>query len=270
MTSRPDIWLYGLARGTLTRLTSEDRNFGPVWTRDANVIYTSHSYSGTARDFGLRSIPADGSGSATAVSAPQPSLLYANSVSPDAKLAIGIARAPGGDPRQRTSLWILSLAADAKPQPFLDSQFSKARPQFSPDGRWVAYQSDETGRNEVYVTPYPGPGGKVHVSNEGGTDPRWARNGRELFYRNGNKMMATDIQTTPSFRAGAPHFLFEGHYFEGRPISVDQYGASYDVAPDGKRFLMLKPAAGQNAQSGQLHVVVNWFEELRRRVPAEK
>ena len=103
-------------------------------------------------------------------------------------------------------MWLLSLAvgapADAKPQPFLDSQFSKALPQFSPDGRWVAYQSNETGRNEVYVVPYPGPGRKVTVSNQGGTEPRWARNGRELFYRNGDQMMAVDIQTTPAFRAG--------------------------------------------------------------------
>jgi eukaryotic-like serine/threonine-protein kinase len=170
------------------------------------------------------------------------------------------------------SMWLLSPAegssSDAKPQPFLHSQFSKAKPQFSPDGRWVAYQSDETGRYEVYVTPYPGPGGKVHVSNEGGTTPRWARNGRELFYRNGDKMMAVDIPMTPAFRAGTPKLLFEGHYFGGGVF--DHLGASYDVAPDGKRFLMVKPATGQNAQASQLHVVVNWFEELRRRVPAEK
>jgi hypothetical protein len=169
-------------------------------------------------------------------------------------------------------MWLLSLAGgaptDAKGQPFLQSQFSKALPQFSPDGRWVAYQSDETGRYEVYVTPYPGPGGKAHVSNEGGTTPRWSRNGRELFYRNGDKMMAVDIQTTPAFRAGAPKLLFEAHYFEGR--GTGHFSASYDVEPDGKRFLMVKPAAEQNAGSGQLHVVVNWYEELRRRVPAEK
>ena len=170
-------------------------------------------------------------------------------------------------------MWLLSLAggasADAKLQPFLDSRFSKARPQFSPDGRWVAYQSDETGRHEIYVTPYPGPGGKVPISNEGGTEPRWARNGRELFYRNGDKMMAVDIQTAPAFRAGAPRLQFEGHYYFAES-AVGRYGWSYDVAPDGKRFLMLKPAAGQSAQSGQLHVVVNWFEELRRRVPVGK
>jgi eukaryotic-like serine/threonine-protein kinase len=163
---------------------------------------------------------------------------------------------------QGNGLWLWPLAGGApaaKPQPFLDSQFSKSSPQFSPDGKWVAYQSDETGRNEVYVVPYPGPGGKVLVSNDGGTHPRWARNGRELFYRNVDKMIAVDVRTTPDFRAGAPKLLFEGHY-----------GAAYDVAADGKRFLMLKPAVVQNSSSGQLHIVVNWFEELRRRVPAEK
>ena len=100
---------------------------------------------------------------------------------------------------------------------------------------------------------------QVHVSNEGGTTPRWARNGQELFYGNGDKMMAVDVQTTPAFRVGAPRLLFEGHY-----------SAGYDVSPDGKRFLMLKPPVAQSAGPAQLHVVVNWFEELRRRVPAEK
>jgi len=160
-------------------------------------------------------------------------------------------------------MWLLSLGAgvpaDGKLQPFFDSQFAKASPQFSPDGRWVAYQSNETGRNEVYVVSYPGPGKKEPVSSQGGTEPRWARTGRELFYRNGDKMMAVDIQTSPAFRVGAPKLLFELHY-----------GAGYDVAPDDKRFLMLKPAAGQNVGAGQLHIVVNWFEELRRRVPVEK
>jgi eukaryotic-like serine/threonine-protein kinase len=121
------------------------------------------------------------------------------------------------------------------------------------------------------VAPFPGPGGKVLVSSGGGTRPRWARNGGELFYRNGGRMMAVDIQTTSAFRAGAPKLLFEGRYFEGPVFSAaGGYSATYDVSPDGKRFLMLKPEASQDAGSGQLHVVVNWFEELRRRVPAEK
>jgi len=268
--TKSDIWLYGLARGTLTRLTSDEISFAPVWTPDAKLIYTSRDR--TARDYGIRSIPADGSGPATAVSARQPDLRYASSVSPDGKLAIGLGWRTNG-PRQ-LGMWLLSLAggasADAKPEPFLDSEFAKALPQFSPDGRRVAYQSNETGRYEVYVVPYPGPGGKVPVSNGGGTAPRWARNGRELFYRNGDKMMAVDVQTTPAFGAGAPKVLFEGRYFDGRSVETGAYSASYDVSPDGKRFLMLKPPAAQNAGPGQLHVVVNWFEELRRRVPAER
>jgi len=259
INTKPDIWLYGLARGTLTRLTSDESSFAPVWTPDSKLIYTSRD--STTRDYGIRSIPADGSGSAAEVSARQRDQPYASSVSPDGKVAIGSEVRTGQHGGR--GMWLLSLAegvpADAKPQPFLDSQFVKASPQFSPDGRWVAYQSNETGHNEVYVVPYPGPGGKVPVSNEGGTEPRWVRNGRELFYRNGDKMMAVDIQTSPAFRVGVPKSLFELHY-----------GAAYDVSPDGKRFLMLKPAAGQNVGSGQLHVVVNWFEELRRRVPVEK
>ncbi len=110
----------------------------------------------------------------------------------------------------------------------------------------------------------------MQISNGGGIEPRWARAGRELFYRNGDKMMAVDVQTAPAFRAGAPKLLFEGRYFEGRGFdTLGDYSVNYDISPDGKRFLMLKPET-QNAGSGQLHVVVNWFEELRRRAPAEK
>jgi len=267
MAYKADIWLYGLSRGTLTRLTSDEASYTPVWTPDAKLIYTSYDRKG--RGYGVRSIPADGSGSATAVSMPLAVGSFTSSVSPDGKMAIGYEVRQLG-PRSQFGMWLLSLtggaSAGAKPQPFFDSQFSRAFPQFSPDGRWVAYQSDETGRYEVYVVPYPGPGGKVLISNDGGTMPRWGRTGRELFYRNGDRMMAVDIQTSPAFRAGAPQLLFERHYLD----QFFLYSASYDVAPDGKRFLMLKPAAAQNAGSGQLHVVVNWFEELRRRVPVEK
>jgi serine/threonine-protein kinase len=127
--------------------------------------------------------------------------------------------------------------------------------QFSPDGKWVACESDETGRNEIYVVPYPGPGGKSQVSTDGGTQPRWNRSGRELFFRNGARMMAVDVETGAAFRAGTPRMLFE-------KVSSD-----YDVAPGG-RFLMLKPATA-TADSSELHVILNWFDDLRRRVPLE-
>jgi serine/threonine-protein kinase len=99
----------------------------------------------------------------------------------------------------------------------------------------------------------------VAVSFDGGTTPRWSGDGRELFYRNGDKMMAVDVQTSPAFRAGTPKVLFQGNYVN-----------SYDVAPDGKRFLMIKPPGAAQSPTDQVTLVLNWFEELRRRVPAEK
>ena len=134
----------------------------------------------------------------------------------------------------------------------------KAAARLSPDGRWLAYQSNETGRREVYVQPFPGPGGKRQVSTLGGREPRWARNGQELFYREGNKMMVVGVTTTPIFTASNPRLLFEGRFIDG--------AKTYDVAPDGQRFLVVRPSE-QEITATQIHVVLNWFEELKRLVP---
>ena len=138
-------------------------------------------------------------------------------------------------------------------------------PRFSPDGHWLAYISNESGRHEVYVQPYPGPGGKLQISAEGGTEPVWNRNGRELFYRSGDRMMAVDIATQSGFVAGKPRMLFEGHY-ERTPAT----SPNYDVSSDGQRFLMLKTDAQEVAAPTQINIVLNWFEELKRRVPTDK
>src|SRR5262249_44958019 len=103
------------------------------------------------------------------------------------------------DPATGWNIWILRLQGDRKPQPFLQTPANEGGPTFSPDGRWLAYQSDESGRWEIYVRPFPSPGGKVQISTEGGAEPVWARNGRELFYRNGRKMMVTALETKPMF-----------------------------------------------------------------------
>ena len=140
-------------------------------------------------------------------------------------------------------------------------------PIFSPDGHWLAYISNESGRPEVYVQPYPGPGGKWQISTEGGTEPIWNRNGRELFYRSGNKMMAVDITTQPSFSAGKPRMLFEGQYVaDDWPLIT----AAYDVSADGQRFLMVKPRPSRLPSPTQINVVLNWFEELKQKVPTGK
>jgi hypothetical protein len=186
------------------------------------------------------------------------------SISADGKLVIGHVNSIT---RKGNDLWAISLTngtlGGAKPKPFLDSRSVKKDAQLSPDGQWVAYQSNESGRNEVYVVPYPAADQKFPISTDGGTNPRWSRSGWELFYRSGNlgnKMIAVDIQTTPVFRASSPRMLFEG----------GPYATAYDVSPDGHRFLMVKPPAAQPAPSDQLVVVVNWLDELRGRVPLGK
>ncbi len=114
------------------------------------------------------------------------------------------------------------------------------------------------------MQPFPGPGGKRQISTEGGQEPVWAGNGRELFYRNGDRMMAVDITTEPSFSAGIPAMLFEGSF-----ETTNNFRANYDVTPDGQRFLMIQSGEQQDSAATQIHVVLNWFEELKRRVPTQ-
>jgi Tol biopolymer transport system component len=140
--------------------------------------------------------------------------------------------------------------------------------RLSPDGNWLAYYSDESGRPEIYITPYPGPGGKFPVSTDGANMPVWAGNG-ELFYRSRDlrRLMAVKISTKPTLEIGKPELLFEG------PYNIGGAGGShpnYDVTSEGQRFLMVRPDA-QSESSGQprsqINVVENWFDELRQRVP---
>jgi eukaryotic-like serine/threonine-protein kinase len=156
--------------------------------------------------------------------------------------------------------------SDRKQEPFLRTRFTEGAPAFSPDGRWIAYVSNESGRPEIYVQPYPGPGGKRQISTEGGAEPVWNPNGRELFYRSGNRMMAVDVTSQPTFSAGRPRMLFEGQYFA---VQFPLTAAAYDVSADGQRFLMVKETESSTAVT-QINVVQNWFEELKERVPAGK
>jgi hypothetical protein len=156
---------------------------------------------------------------------------------------------------------VLNLT-DRKAQVFLRTPFEDTAPKFSPDGKWLAYSSDESGRREVYLQPYPGPGSKWQISSEGGQEPVWNPNGRELFYRSGSKIMAVEITTQPGFAAGRPKALFEGPY-----LPTAGSFPYYDVSPDGQRFLMLKPVESQASAPTQINVVLNWFEELKRKVP---
>jgi len=251
------IWLYDLSRETLTRFTFEgDFNSNQVWTPDGKRIAFLSNKEGPSNIFWQL---ADGSGGLERLSTSE--YLHAPiSWSPDGQV---LAFFELNAATQR-DIWVLRVS-DHKAQPVLRTPFDEADPMFSPDGRWMAYISNESGRYEVYVQPYPGPGGKYQISTEGGTEPAWNRNGKELFYRSGDKMMAVDIVTQPSFAAGTSRVLFEGRY-EVAPFPI----TNYDVSPDGQRFLMLKPVEQTGAAPAQINVVLNWFEELKRRVPVGK
>jgi serine/threonine-protein kinase len=128
----------------------------------------------------------------------------------------------------------------------------------------MAYTSNESGRWEVYVKPFPGPGARRQISRGGGAEVVWARNGRELFFRNGSSLMAAAIQLTPDFSHGAPYVVFEGAFVPGQPGLP-----GYDVSLDGQRFLIVKPGDAEAAQR-PIHLVLNWFDELRRLTAAAR
>ena len=165
---------------------------------------------------------------------------------------LAFTEAPGGT----RDIWVLRFS-DRQAQPFLQTPAIEGGAQFSPDGRWMAYVSDESGRPEIYVQAYPGPGGKWQVSTERGQEPVWIANGWELFYRSGNRMMAVDIATRPSFTAGRPRMLFDRPYVS---IELPETIPVDDVSPDGQPFPMVEE--GERADAPPVEVVVNWPEDL--------
>jgi Tol biopolymer transport system component len=249
------VWLYDLSRDTMTRLTFDGNyNLVSLWTPNGKRIAFTSNKEGPRNLFWQL---ADGSGGLERLTTSGYTQLP-GSWSPDGQLLAysEVNSTTGYD------IWVLRLS-DRTAQPFLRTQFNEAVPQFSPDGHWLAYVSDESGRREIYVQPYPGPGGKWQISTEGGTEPLWNRNGRELFYRSGSKMMVVDVSTQPSFTTGKPRMLFEAPY-----VLAAGTTPYYDVSSDGQRFLMLKHV--EQAAPTQINVVLNWFEELKQKVPTEK
>jgi Tol biopolymer transport system component len=201
-------------------------------------------------------IDADGSGRSQAI--PGTSVNdFPNSVSPDNALLAFIRT--NGD--TSGDVFVLSLTGDPQPHAIVKGPAYEGGPQLSPDGHWLAYASNESGQFQVYVRPFPGPDRKWPVSTQGGTQPRWSRNGKELFYRDGDKMMVVDVTSSPDLVLSPPRLLFDQRYAFGGSITTP----NYDVSPDGQRFVMVKDESG----SGRLNIVLNWFEELKQRVPTK-
>ena len=247
-----DVWIYDMERDALSRATfGGTANADPVWSPDGRRLAFNSNRVGPALNLFWQA--ADGSGAAERLTTSQ--FVHATgSWSPDGQTIAFM------EVNLETGQDIWTLAIDGrKARPFVKTQANETAPRFSPDGHWMAYTSDESGRWEVYVQPYPGPGGKWQVSTEGGTEPVWNPAGRELFYRFGDRMMAVPVTLQPAFSAGKPVVLFGGPWLPS-PLT----SANYDVSSDGKHFLMLKPA-DQDEGARQIVVVQNWFEELKKR-----
>jgi len=250
------IWIYDLNRGTPSRLTAEGRASAPVWTFDGKRIVFAWQKS-LARNLFWQ--PFDGSLPMERLT-PSGYGQYPSSCAPDGKTVALLESNPD------TSYDIVMADIDSgRTRPFLNSKFQERYPEFSPDGRWIAYSSDESGREDVYVRPFPNPGAKFQISNEGGSQPLWARDGRKLFYRRPDQVWAVDVLTAGGFVPGKPRLLFEKSGFgTGSPIR------NYDLSLDSQRFLMVKNEERKPSPATEMILVQNWFEELKRLVPAKK
>jgi serine/threonine-protein kinase len=250
------IWLYDEGRDTLTRFTFEGTaNQSPVWSPDGKRIAFRSNRAGPNNLYWQL---ADGSGGLERLTT-KAITQNLTSWSGDGQFMAFFEVGGGAALRD---IWVMR-ANDRSVQPFLATRFNEGGAAFSPDGRWLAYVSNESGRPEIYVQPYPGPGGKWQISTDSGAEPLWNQNGRELFYRSGKRMMSVQISTEPAFVASKPVVLFERDYAVSQFPAV---GIAYDVSRDGQRFLMVKEP-DQAGSVPQINVVVNWFEELRRLAP---
>ena len=249
-----DIWRYDVARGLRSRLTFNFPSAGdPIWSPDGKTMVFDSTRTGR-REIYRKAV--DGSGPEEMLSTADGYGKFPNSWSPDGKFVLygAVGQKTGSDSANNTDIWVLpdplGPAGASKAYPFLNTAANEFKGRFSPDGRWVAYQSNESGRPEIYVVPFPGPGGKHQISVKGGTEPRWRRDGRELFYLEATRLMAVDIELgNGTLEAGASRPLFA-------PVS-----AMYDVSADGQRFIA--PVAPERGGPPPLTLMLNWTNRAK-------
>jgi serine/threonine protein kinase len=247
---RSDLWIRDLARGVESRMTSSAIGGGPVWSADGTHIFFASRpfdkvYQKAANNTGAEEVVDSGAKLPMDASRDGRYLVMTT--------AGNIPRTTGLD------IWVLPLFGDRKPFPYLETEFQDDQPRLSPDGRWLAYRSNESKRSEIYVVSFPQPGGKWHISTTGGREPVWNHDGRELYYYSlDNKIMAVDIKPSvpesPQLQFGVPRALFEVRIF-----TIDN--PSFDVSKDG-RFLL--PILVEQEVSTPMTVVLNWPQLLKR------
>jgi Tol biopolymer transport system component len=260
------VWSFDFARGALSPVTVDGQSSFGIFTPDGKRVVFRSGVGGGEDNLYWRA--ADGSGDVERLTTSARNQTP-GSWSPDGTtLAFVEEGDTTGTGFFQFDVWALSIG-DRKTRALVSTAANEMTPEFSPDGQWLAYVSSESGRNEVYVQPYPGPGERHLISTNGGWQPAWSGSGRELFYVQGGaiggggvtKLMSVKIATAPAFLPGTPEAVFES------PDLRTGWGRSYDVAPDGQRFLLtLDKGATTNLAPAQMILVQHWFEELRRLV----
>ncbi len=248
-----DIWTYSLDGGARTRLTHDSASTSPIWVANgARIAYTRARASGVGS---IDWVAADGSGSSdTLLVQPMRRRKIASAITQDGRTLLYYRQAT---PRLSADIWTAPVDGASPPKPLVSDTLSQnLEPSLSPDGKWFAYQSNESGRMQIYVRSFSGGGTRSVVSLDGGTEPLWSPTGREIFYRNGDRMMAAAVRVGPTFEVGNRTELFTAHY------DADPTLRDYDVTPDGQTFLMLQPM--KEAQQSVV-VVLDWFERMRKK-----
>jgi len=249
------IWIYEIERGSFSRWTFDGDNVRPIWSPDGNRLAFTSDRAGNWNLFWKQM---DGGGTAKRLLASKHDQ-FPTSWSPDGRFLAFEEL----NPSTGFDIWVLQLDDEAKPNCVVRTPFNERGAKFSPDGRWLTYYSDESGQYEVYLRPFSGAEGKWQVSTDGGTEPLWSKDGQELIYRKEDKLLAVQLQTDP-FRAEKPRVLFDGPYIQ-TDVTSPWSASTYDVFPDGQRFVMINKGADEAGRT-RINVVLNWFDELKRKI----
>lgn len=257
-TLTSDVSVYDVPSGTLSRLTTGSGG-SPEWYADGKRILLDRPSTATA---GLLWLPADGSALPEQLHPKLPSgvgIPASPALSPDQTTIAFAARAGS----QRANIYYFKPGADDIARPWASTSFDEVSPRFSPDGKWMAYVSNESGKDEVFVRPFPGPGSRVQISSGGGTEPVWSRDGRRIYYRSGQRVIEADVTHGAVFSFGARRAVFS---LTTLPRDEFRISASYDVSPDGQRIIFAQPTGSEQ----KLVVIQNWFTEVRRKLEQAK
>ena len=245
-TDERSLWLVDVERGTTMRFTFEGSNWISAWRPDSAQILFNSDHEGQ----GIYRQDTDAAEGAVAV------LTLGHTQWPDAWASdASVIASTEVSAETNGDIWILSPDGSER-SAFVNTAFDERAADFSPDARYIVFTSDESGQSEVYVQPYPGPGRKELVSNDGGREPRWSPRGDEIFYRRGDEMISVAVELTPALKLGQPKVLFRGDF---EPTRVGH--RNYDVTADAQRFVMVEAA---DEDETRIHVIVNWHEELER------